>query len=131
MELYIGGFAQGKLGYVKAQNPECLVFEDLESLKNSGSSDGKSVKVLNRLHLVIKKMLLTGIDPEVIKSEILQTVSSVSGLIIICDEIGCGIVPIDETERLYRELTGRILVEIAKKADRVVRISCGIPQAIK
>ena len=50
---------------------------------------------------------------------------------IICDEIGNGIVPLDAFEREYREHTGRILIELAGKADEVVRIICGIQQRIK
>jgi adenosyl cobinamide kinase/adenosyl cobinamide phosphate guanylyltransferase len=52
-------------------------------------------------------------------------------IIIISDEIGNGIVPTDAFEREYRERTGRILVELASRADEVVRILCGIEQRIK
>ena len=51
--------------------------------------------------------------------------------ILISDEIGNGIVPIDAFERQYREKTGRILVETAKKADKVVRVICGVGQILK
>ena len=50
---------------------------------------------------------------------------------IICDEVGNGIVPMDAFEREYRERLGRFLIEVAKKADRVERIMCGIGQRIK
>ena len=51
--------------------------------------------------------------------------------IIICDEIGNGIVPMDPFERVYRERTGRILISLAENAEEVERIICGIPQKIK
>ena len=51
--------------------------------------------------------------------------------ILISDEIGNGIVPIDAFERQYREKTGRILIEAAKKADKVVRVICGVRQILK
>ena len=51
--------------------------------------------------------------------------------IIISDEVGNGIVPADAFEREYRERTGRILVELAGRADEVVRVVCGISQKIK
>ena len=51
--------------------------------------------------------------------------------IIISDEIGNGIVPMEHEEREYRELTGRLLCELANKADRVERIVCGIGERIK
>ena len=51
--------------------------------------------------------------------------------VIICDEVGSGIVPLDSFEREYRERLGRLLCEIAAKAERVERIVCGIGQRIK
>ena len=51
--------------------------------------------------------------------------------ILICDEIGNGIVPMEAEERIYRERTGRILEQLAAQADEVVRVVCGIGQKIK
>ena len=50
---------------------------------------------------------------------------------IISDEIGNGIVPMDAFEREYRERTGRILVDLANKAEEVERVICGLGQKIK
>ena len=65
------------------------------------------------------------------KEKILSFIEENKECIIICDEIGNGIVPLDAFEREYREHTGRILIELAGKADEVVRIICGIQQRIK
>ena len=51
--------------------------------------------------------------------------------ILISDEIGNGIVPMDPHEREYREQSGRVLIELAGRADEVVRVVCGIGQKIK
>ncbi len=51
--------------------------------------------------------------------------------VVICNEIGCGVVPIDRAERAAREMTGRVCVALAEKAEKVVRICCGIPAIIK
>lgn len=51
--------------------------------------------------------------------------------LIVADEIGCGVVPLEKEERLWREATGRLLCEAARAADEVYRIYCGIPQQIK
>ena len=53
------------------------------------------------------------------------------GLILICDEIGCGLVPVDAFEREYRESTGRIMNALAEQAERVDRVVCGIGRRIK
>lgn len=51
--------------------------------------------------------------------------------IIICDEVGCGIVPMEELARVRREEIGKICTMLACKADAVVRVYCGIATAIK
>ena len=51
--------------------------------------------------------------------------------IIICDEIGCGLVPVDAFEREYREAAGRICTVLAEHADEVYRVVCGIGMRIK
>ena len=130
MELYIGGFAQGKLGYVKAQCPSAKVFENLEDFMNAGANSNCGT-ILNGLHLIIKQMLAGGIKADEVERSIMPLAENSPDTAIICNEIGCGIVPLDKDERLYRELTGRILVKLASKADKVVRITCGIPQRIK
>lgn len=51
--------------------------------------------------------------------------------VIIIDEIGCGIVPMEKSERVWRENVGRCGCIIAANSDRVIRIICGIPTFIK
>lgn len=130
MELYIGGYAQGKLGYVMSQHNSAKVFDNIEDFMKAGASlDGG--RILNGLHLIIKRLLDGGCNADEIERKIMQLAEDAPDAIIICNEIGCGIVPLDKAERLYRELTGRILVKLASKAEKVVRITCGIPQRIK
>ena len=51
--------------------------------------------------------------------------------VVICCEVGSGIVPAEYEQRLIREATGRLCVRLAQRADTVVRIVCGIPTVIK
>ena len=51
--------------------------------------------------------------------------------IVICDELGCGVVPMDYEDRAWRERTGRLLCDLAAKATRVDRVFCGIPMRLK
>ena len=51
--------------------------------------------------------------------------------VIICAEVGCGVVPIETGERLWRERVGSTCTRLAQEADTVVRLVCGIPQYIK
>lgn len=130
MRLVIGGYAQGKLDYVikKYDIDEKNVFDyELPSKEDLESKLGSTI-VINTLHRIIKKRIKEGGRPE---EEITSFVKKNPDCIIICDEIGNGIVPIDPFERVYRERTGRILIGLAESADEVERIICGIPQKIK
>ncbi|MDR2933599.1 MAG: bifunctional adenosylcobinamide kinase/adenosylcobinamide-phosphate guanylyltransferase [Oscillospiraceae bacterium] len=51
--------------------------------------------------------------------------------VLVCNEIGCGIVPIDNDERRVREETGRLCIRLAQTATAVIRVQCGIPVVIK
>ena len=54
-----------------------------------------------------------------------------SRLILTVQELGCGIVPVDAFDREWREVTGRICCELAKRAQAVYRMTCGIPARLK
>ena len=51
--------------------------------------------------------------------------------IVIADEIGCGLVPLDASEREKRERAGRLACMLAERADTVIRVVCGCPQILK
>ena len=51
--------------------------------------------------------------------------------IVIATEVGGGVVPMDASERAWRECTGRLCCDIAAQADRVYRVYCGIATCIK
>lgn len=51
--------------------------------------------------------------------------------VVICNEVGCGLVPVQAEQREQRERAGRLCALLAARADSVVRMVCGIPQLIK
>ena len=51
--------------------------------------------------------------------------------VVICCEVGSGVIPIAREDRFFREQTGRLCVSLAKEAKTVVRIVAGIPQILK
>lgn len=51
--------------------------------------------------------------------------------VIICNELGCGLVPMEKEQRVHREAVGRLSIEIGKKADEVYRVYAGIGTRIK
>lgn len=110
MELYIGGYKQGKYNYVliNREIPEQRIWGDF--------------------HLWFREKLAEGCDAETDAWEYLDMHPD---CVVISDEVGNGIVPMDAFEREYRERLGRMLIEIAEKAERVERVICGIGQRIK
>ncbi len=53
------------------------------------------------------------------------------GRVLVTDEIGLGIVPLDPFEREYREETGRICCLLAARSEQVWRVACGLGQRLK
>ena len=51
--------------------------------------------------------------------------------VVIATEVGGGIVPATAEERAAREAAGRLACLLAKKADTVIRVFCGIPTVLK
>jgi adenosyl cobinamide kinase/adenosyl cobinamide phosphate guanylyltransferase len=127
MKLIIGGYAQCKLTYViNKYNIEKNKIWDGELPKDTEELNGTIV--INNLNNWIKPQIKNNGNPE---KEIINFINNHPNCIIISDEIGNGIVPIDKFEREYRERTGRIQIELARKATEVERVICGIGQKIK
>ena len=128
MKLITGGRAQGKLDYVKQhidKNKEYVIYDGAIPGGNPGSD---KIIIVNHLHEYIRKIMRDDKDP---REEIFGLLDKYDDVIIISDEVGNGIVPADPFEREYRDTTGRILIEVARRADTVVRVICGIGQIIK
>ena len=53
------------------------------------------------------------------------------GLIIELQEMGCGVVPIEKKDRIYRECCGRIGCLIAENGSEVYRVICGLGQRLQ
>lgn len=180
-ELYIGGYAQGKLDYVRrrkeAEGIEITVvdcgawktaqdqLEAMDKLRAATMRDGVTTPdtgvdaasnvVFDRFHLWVRNMILADVDEKyvdtgdtgerdvdtacvdtecadaVAEHAFTRFLEQYPNWIIISDEVGNGIVPMEKEERAYREVLGRILIEAASKADRVERVICGLGQRIK
>ena len=124
MILIIGGAYQGKLDYVLKKYPGKSVFQC--SAENPEMDISK--EIINSLHLMALAQTRAGID----------TLDFLRGLlpklnykIIICDDISCGVVPLEYETRIWRETMGRALILLSKNADEVIRVFCGIGSRIK
>ena len=129
MELYIGGVGQGKLEYVMEKyKEEKLNIVNPDRMKDELEYETGSKIVFNDFHLWIRKWMQEGTIPNVAAKNLFLKYPD---CIVISDEIGNGLVPMEAFEREYREQTGRILIEAARQAERVERIICGLAQRLK
>lgn len=51
--------------------------------------------------------------------------------VVICNEIGCGVVPVSPEERTRREAVGRLCCQLARRAEAVYRVNCGLGMRLK
>lgn len=132
MELYIGGYAQGKLDYVmkKLHNRQFFVADgdNKDVLLELSKAKADTQVVFYHFHSWIRQLIEPKKDAE---KETERLIHSYPGIWIISDEVGNGIVPMDPFEREYRERLGRILIRIASESCHVERIICGLGQTIK
>lgn len=107
MILVIGGYAAGKRQYVR----ESLGYAE-EQLSNQ---------------IAAPAPVFWGLEsqPDTPLEQLLRKE------VVICDEIGCGLVPMDKGERQRRERVGRLCVALAREATQVIRVVCGLGQVIK
>lgn len=125
MKLYIGGFSQGKLNYALAEN--CISKRDAVDAEFAELSELIHAKCIYRLNAWIRK------NPDENKVNTLaeRLISENPEVIVVCDEVGCGVIPMDQSDRVYRELVGRCLIRLAEFSEKVERVLCGIGTRIK
>ena len=120
MILIIGGAFQGQTGYAK---------------ENYEKADGRIFYLNEWARKLFEAAYADGTRQDKIITDILETFKNIiddrPDLIIITDEIGRGIVPAEKKEREFREIVGRLQIRLARKADEVICVICGIGQRLK
>lgn len=110
MILVVGGVFQGKKEFAKELAAQ------------------RKMQMVNVFHNQIQKLLEEGEDVEVYIEELLGKSRNV---VIVMDEVGAGVVPVERSDREYREAVGRAGQLLAKEAEEVYRVICGIGVRIK
>ncbi len=124
MEMIIGGAFQGKTAYAKESNPgiNWMNGADLgkeELMKAQGVLDFQEY---------IKKELKADRDVSGLAEELWEKNPDV---VLVSQEVGYGVVPMDAFDRKYREAVGRVCTSLAAKSTKVTRVVCGIGTVIK
>lgn len=122
MRLIIGGTCNGKLLYAMER-----YHVSRENVAES-FAEAENKPIFCRFHQAVRETLEAGGDPAAELERLLRVNPDV---IIICDEVGCGVVPVDREERLWRETVGRLCCLLARRAESVERVFYGIPMELK
>lgn len=141
MELIIGGSFQGKLEYARQKLQTCrhnnIIILDGGDIDTAGAATGRRRQssgplILNRLHLFVRNCIQKGYREEEAVYPVLDNLLRENPeMIIVCDEVGYGVVPLSEAEQKYREAVGRTLCYLAQRADSMERVIGGMPMKIK
>lgn len=108
MILIIGGAYQGKSAFA------------LENYEKE--------KIIDDFHLKILELIKSNQDPmKYIRDHIEEYLDKV----VICEDLSCGVVPIDPLMRQWRETIGHSLSILVKECDEVFRLFCGIATKLK
>ena len=124
MRMIIGGAFQGKMEYAQKEYP------GIRWVDGAACSEEELLQCegVYHFHLYIRKSMEKYEEMRLFADRIIRENPQI---VIITDEIGYGLVPIDAFERRYREETGRICTRIAAFSERVDRVVCGIGLPIK
>ncbi len=128
MYMVIGGAYQGKLGY--ASDRVNIPADNFLHGESAGADDIFRAEGIVGFHLYVRRFLMD-MDEEELDAFAEKLYEENPDIVIVTDEIGSGVVPLEPEERRYREAVGRVCTDLAARADRVDRVVCGIGTVIK
>lgn len=124
MIMIIGGAYQGKYSYAKQWVEEENRWIDGETCEYD---DIFKCGGINHFHLFVKRFM----GSEAFTKLVQKLQEKNPEIVIVTDELGLGVVPVDASDRAWREKTGRIGTALAADAAEVHRVVCGIGMVIK
>ena len=126
MILIFGGAYQGKLAYAlerfKADE------SDVYQCGNDDVTMPENKKIIYEIDKWILALVKNDMDSE---KAVQQFANANHDKIVICNDISCGVVPLDPVLRKWREAVGRSLAALARVSGEVIRLFCAIPTKIK
>lgn len=126
MIFIIGGSYQGKLDFAK----EKYALSDSDIQKCTIETD--SIDFSKRCIAYIDHFALNRVRAEIEPADIFkESIECLKNSILIANDVSCGVVPVDADLRAWREACGRMNNYLARQADEIWRLFCGIPQKIK
>lgn len=151
MKLIIGGAYQGKLKYAKEAYG---VSEGWIDGRTCSYDEIETCRGIFNFHELVKRMLsadeagrtegdmktawpisfsgtdLSGLEMQA-KAFAAALYRKNPDILIVSNELGYGIVPMEKGDRMWREAAGRICTSLAACSDEVVRVVCGLGMRLK
>lgn len=126
MIMITGGAFQGKRDCLK----RLYGFADNEILSGADCAfdDVFGAAAVSDYHELVRRLIAEKVDVVEFTERLCRENPNAA---VIINEVGCGIIPLERYERIYREEVGRAGCIIASHSDTVLRVFLGIPQAIK
>lgn len=118
MILIIGGAYQGKLDYAKTALGVTDVF----------TCTGAEIDFSRGCVYAIEEFTRSHPDPV---SYFQENREKWENSVLICRDIFCGVVPMEQEDRAWRQRTGRLCQYLSREAAQVSRIFCGLEQRLK
>ena len=126
MILIIGGNYQGKLDFTRQRYR--LADEEIQVCDESTDALDFSKRCIAYIDRFALNRIRAGCEP----AEALGTdPGRYRHAVFITNDISGGVVPMDPALRAWREACGRMNLKLAREADEVWRLFCGIPQRVK
>lgn len=124
MKMIIGGAYQGKTAYAKQRYPQ------LEWVDGAFVSETELMAAQGVLDFqeYIRRELEEDRDVSDLAERLIKGNPE---LVIVSQEVGYGVVPVDAFDRKYREAVGRVCTKLAAHSRMVTRVLCGIGTVIK
>ena len=124
MNLIIGGAYQGKRSFAK----EAFGLQDADLYPCHGSEIDFSYPCIDRLEEFTLACVREEKDPIAIFRAHAEAWADST---LICQDIFCGVVPMEAELRKWRNVTGQLCQYLSRDARRVSRIFCGLEQRLK
>ncbi len=124
--LVTGGACQGKLEFVRSyfDARKYRVYDGVLPLTDGASSQqDEDGMIIDHLDRYAWEHMEDGTD---LLQNIMEAAKGRLNCVIIGDETGCGIVPADEKQRRFRDVYGRLMTDLSRKASQTWRVFCGL-----
>ncbi len=130
MKMIIGGAYQGQIEWAQEQYKD-IKWVDGETCE---FSEIYTCQGIFNFHTYIRRILRE--EREIATESRLITlaerlIANNPAIIIVSNEVGYGLVPVDAFDRGYREQVGRVCTQLANASQEVVRVVMGIGNRIK